>query len=91
MSMINSHVDDNYESANPVNKYKKIVPSQVETVPKPRRPQIYYDDNHGDLNYEYDDKYALSLVASMYFWLVSLVYQNLTFFGRPKKKFGRPK
>ena len=74
MSMINSYVDDNYESANPVNKYKKIVPSQVETVPKPRRPQIYYDDNHGDLNYEYDDKYASSLLTIIFFIILAQQY-----------------
>ena len=100
-SMINSYVDNNYESANPVHKYKKIVPSQVKTVPKPRRPQIYSDDIHGDLNYEYDYKYALSLAASMYFWSVSLVYQLsgqfLIFLVDQKKiwstknKFGIPK
>ena len=66
MSMTNKYVDDNYGSPDHVMKYKNYDPSQVKTGPKPTKPPINFDDNHGDLNYEYD-KLALFLLTIIFF------------------------
>ena len=68
--MTNKYVDKNCVSANHMKKYKKCNPSQAKTVHK---PQIYYDDNHGDLNNEYE-KLAL-LLLTIFFFIVLAPYE----------------
>ena len=74
MSVTNRNVDGNYGSRNHVNKYKSYSPSQDKTVSKPTRHPNYFDDNHGDLNYEYDDKFAFFLLLIIFFIILPPYY-----------------